>query len=187
MDSLVVRRLYVLKRPFLSLSRSFSLSNSVALKTYKDIRETEETEKKFQVKKKNAKEKRTQSWSKKERSKREKDGSWLDFLFRSLLPSSLSLSLTHTLKHTHTRARTLTQFFLFLSDLKSRKEPPQPGVNSINILCTKFSYERRFGSFFYVHVTREKLPKQCSYKKFVRKMLMKLTTAGYKIEVERER
>jgi len=28
-------------------------------------------------------------------------------------------------------------------------------------------YERYFGSFFYVHVTREKLPKQCSYKKFV--------------------
>jgi len=29
--------------------------------------------------------------------------------------------------------------------------------------------------FFYVHVTREKLPKQYSYKKFVCKMLMKLT------------
>ncbi len=26
-----------------------------------------------------------------------------------------------------------------------------------------------------VHVNREKLPKQCSYEKFVRKMLMKLT------------
>ncbi len=39
-----------------------------------------------------------------------------------------------------------------------------------------FSYEHHFGSFFYVHVTREKLPKQCSYEKFVRKMLVKLTT-----------
>jgi len=31
-------------------------------------------------------------------------------------------------------------------------------------------------AFFYVHVTREKLQKQCSYDKFVRKMLMTLTT-----------
>jgi len=38
-----------------------------------------------------------------------------------------------------------------------------------------FSYERHFGSFFYVHVTREKLPKQCSYKKHAHIMLMKLT------------
>jgi len=40
-------------------------------------------------------------------------------------------------------------------------------------------YEHCFSSFFYVHlhvtVTREKLPKQRSYEKFVRKMLMKLT------------
>jgi len=49
------------------------------------------------------------------------------------------------------------------------------GVNFINILRTNVSYERRFGSFFYVQVTREKLPKQCLYEKFVRKMLMKLT------------
>jgi len=34
----------------------------------------------------------------------------------------------------------------------------------INILRTNFSYERRLGSFFYVHVTREKLPKQRLYK-----------------------
>jgi len=44
-----------------------------------------------------------------------------------------------------------------------------------------FSYKRRFGSFFYVHVTREKLPKQRSYKKFVRKMLMKLTIGKLKV------
>jgi hypothetical protein len=50
------------------------------------------------------------------------------------------------------------------------------GVNFINILHKKFLYECRFGSFFYVHVTSEKLPKQHSYKKFVRKMLIKLTT-----------
>jgi len=50
------------------------------------------------------------------------------------------------------------------------------GVNFVNILCTNFLNECLFGSFFYVHVTREKLPKQCLYKKFVRYMLMKLTT-----------
>ncbi len=49
-----------------------------------------------------------------------------------------------------------------------------PGVNFINILHTIFLYERQFGSFFYVHVTREKLPKQRLFEKFVRKMLMKL-------------
>jgi len=30
-------------------------------------------------------------------------------------------------------------------------------------------------AFFYIHVTREKLPKRLSYKKFACKMLMKLT------------
>jgi len=45
-----------------------------------------------------------------------------------------------------------------------------PGVNFINVLRTNFLYERWFCSFFYVHVTREKLPKQCLYEKFVRKM-----------------
>ncbi len=49
------------------------------------------------------------------------------------------------------------------------------GVNFINILHTNFSYKHCFGSFFYVHVTKEKLPKQCSYKKNVRNMLMKLS------------
>ncbi len=38
-----------------------------------------------------------------------------------------------------------------------------------------FLYEPRFVSFYFVHVTRKKLPKQRSYEKFVRKMLMKLT------------
>jgi len=51
------------------------------------------------------------------------------------------------------------------------------GVNFINILLTNFSYEHRFGSFFYVHVTREKLPKQRLYKKRGRIMLMKLTAS----------
>ncbi len=49
------------------------------------------------------------------------------------------------------------------------------GGNFINILRTNFSYQRRFGSFFYKHVTREKLPKQRSYEKSARKMLLKLT------------
>jgi len=39
----------------------------------------------------------------------------------------------------------------------------------------EFLYKRNFGSFLYVHVTREKLSKQRLYKKFARKMLMKLT------------
>jgi len=51
-----------------------------------------------------------------------------------------------------------------------------PGVNFINVKRTNFSYECRFGSFYYIHVTREKLPEQRSYKKFVRLTLMKLTT-----------
>ncbi len=45
------------------------------------------------------------------------------------------------------------------------------------MLRTIFLYERHFGSFFYVHETREKLPKQHWYKKFAGKMLMKLTPA----------
>jgi len=35
----------------------------------------------------------------------------------------------------------------------------QSGVNFINILGANSLYELHFGSFFYVHVTREKLPK----------------------------
>ncbi len=49
------------------------------------------------------------------------------------------------------------------------------GVNFIHVLHMNFSHKCHFGSFFYIHVTREKLPKQCLYKIFVRKMLMKLT------------
>ncbi len=40
----------------------------------------------------------------------------------------------------------------------------------------KFFVRMSFWQFFYVHVTREKLPKQRLYNKFVHKMLMKLTT-----------
>jgi len=39
----------------------------------------------------------------------------------------------------------------------------------------KFFKQTLFWHFFYIHVTREKLPKRHSYEKFVRKMLMKLT------------
>jgi len=49
------------------------------------------------------------------------------------------------------------------------------GVNFINVKRANFSYEHHFGSFYYVHVTREKLPKQRSYKKFASITLMKLT------------
>jgi len=45
----------------------------------------------------------------------------------------------------------------------------------VSISSTNFSYERHFGNFFYAHVAGEK-PKQCAYKKFVSKILMKLTT-----------
>ncbi len=45
-----------------------------------------------------------------------------------------------------------------------------PRVNFINVLRTRFLYELCFGSFFYIHGTIEKLPKQCSYKKFVQKI-----------------
>jgi hypothetical protein len=53
-----------------------------------------------------------------------------------------------------------------------------PVVNFINILRANFSYESIFYSFFYLYVTREKLPKRHSYKKFAHKMLMKLTPKG---------
>jgi hypothetical protein len=49
-------------------------------------------------------------------------------------------------------------------------------VNFINILPKNSSYERLFGSFFHLNVTREKLPKKGrSYEKFAHQMLMKLT------------
>ncbi len=51
----------------------------------------------------------------------------------------------------------------------------QPTVNFINIIQVGFCTKRRFGSFFYMHVTRKKLPKQLLYKKPARIMLMKLT------------
>jgi len=50
-----------------------------------------------------------------------------------------------------------------------------PIVNFINILRANFLYKSLFGSYFYLFVTREKLPKRRSYEKFARKMLMKLT------------
>jgi len=46
-----------------------------------------------------------------------------------------------------------------------------------------FSFKRHFGSFFYVHVTREKLTKLLLNKKFVRKMVMELTTGQLKHEM----
>jgi len=49
-----------------------------------------------------------------------------------------------------------------------------PVVNFINNLRTNFLYKHRFGSFFYVHVTREKLWESIWYEKFAYKMLMKL-------------
>jgi len=50
-----------------------------------------------------------------------------------------------------------------------------PVVNFINVKCTNFSHESRFGSFYYLHVTRKMLRKWRSYKKFTHLTLMKLT------------
>ncbi len=59
---------------------------------------------------------------------------------------------------------------------ESKMRKSQLGVNFIKILRKNFSYKCRFGSFFYVHVTRNKLPIKLSNEKFVRsKMLTKLT------------
>jgi len=57
------------------------------------------------------------------------------------------------------------------------------GVNFINVQRTNFSYECRFSSFFYVHVTRKKLPKWRLYKKRKRLMLM-ILTAGIQDRLE---
>ncbi len=62
-------------------------------------------------------------------------------------------------------------FTIGMKNVRKSKE----AVNFINILCANFLYEHCFGSFSYV-VTREKLPKQHSYKKFAHKMLIKFTT-----------
>jgi len=40
-----------------------------------------------------------------------------------------------------------------------------PFVNYINVLCTNVMYESLFSSFFYLHVTWEKLPKRRLYAK----------------------
>jgi hypothetical protein len=55
-----------------------------------------------------------------------------------------------------------------------------PGVNFINNLRTKFSYERRF--FTYMHLEKS-CQNDVSYKKFVRKLLMKLTAGAYFINI----
>jgi len=50
-----------------------------------------------------------------------------------------------------------------------------PGVNFINILHAHFCTDVLCSTFFYLHVTREKLNKTLLYEKGARKMLMKLT------------
>jgi len=62
----------------------------------------------------------------------------------------------------------------FVQTLKSRF-----AVNFINILLANFSYESLSSSFFYLHETREKLPKRNLYEKFARKMLKKLPLGIY--------
>jgi len=48
-------------------------------------------------------------------------------------------------------------------------------VNCINILRVHFSYKSASRSFFYLHVTIEKLLKRLLYEQGTHKMLMKLT------------
>ena len=50
-----------------------------------------------------------------------------------------------------------------------------PVVNCINVKCTNYSYERCFGSFYYVRVTREKPLERRWYEKRAQLSLMKLT------------
>jgi len=80
-----------------------------------------------------------------------------------------AFSGTHLSHITRTDHLYFTYFFSLATLLLSSM------VNFINVLQANFTYESLFGSFFYLHVTREKLLKTCSYKKFTRKMLMKLT------------
>ena len=49
------------------------------------------------------------------------------------------------------------------------------GLNFINIIFARFLYERCFGSFFYVHVTRKSCQNRRSNEKHLRITLMKLT------------
>ncbi len=45
------------------------------------------------------------------------------------------------------------------SEVTIKTSGSQPRVNFINIKCAIFSNERRFGSFYYIHVTRKKAAK----------------------------
>ncbi len=54
--------------------------------------------------------------------------------------------------------------------LPSSKVEICTGVNFFNVNRSNFLYQCHFGSFYYIHVTREKLVKQHLYKKFVCKI-----------------
>jgi len=69
-----------------------------------------------------------------------------------------------------TSYKTLKKLFLSSPHLKL-----QQVVNFINILSAYFCTKVLQAAFFYLHVTREKLPKRLSYEKGAHKMLMKLT------------
>ncbi len=72
----------------------------------------------------------------------------------------------------------LIRQFPFAKNVQTQKVSPI--VDFINILRTNFLYELCFGSFALVTCRQKKLPKRSSYKKFVCKMLMKLTPRSYK-------
>jgi len=69
------------------------------------------------------------------------------------------------------------------SQSRKRLSASLTGVNFSNVRRTNFSYKHRFSSFYYLHVTRNKLPKWRSYKKFARLTLMKLTPGFIELHV----
>jgi hypothetical protein len=62
--------------------------------------------------------------------------------------------------------------FVSVKAVRKMLRNPAPAVNFINFICASCSYKRQTRN---VNVTRKKLPKRRSFKKFVCKMLMKLT------------
>jgi len=84
------------------------------------------------------------------------------------------IALTHLLTNL---GEICSRDWQFKLNCDSRFQRAFTGVTFIKVKCTNFLYDRHFGSFYHVHVTRENLPKWRLHKKIVRLMLMKLTLA----------
>jgi len=85
----------------------------------------------------------------------------------------------------HTRRRVLMifrwDFFSSVEDkfqckrmMIGRKQPSISSIKKARVFCTNVC----FGNFYYVNLIRKSCQNKCSYKKFVRLTLMKLTPAG---------